>query len=297
MTKNNQLPDELKRLLDESRINVYEIIDINIRKKRYCLSGTTCLGQHLFIKWNENKPEFAFQGLRREVQIYKCLSKKNITPEIYLDEPFLATKFEHHCNTLRECILNISSDIEFERIMQNAIGVYTRMLDELNHANQYKKIEIPEVPFRMLLKKYFSILASSGPRGCVKTKKWEQLKNKLVTKMIFCKEYIHYTKNHNHMFYLAHGDFHLNNLLVNEKLNVFIIDFENIYCGDVNTELAYWYVQIWILINRKSSLQHILDREINQILRLPYFQKELFWEIVALYKIPIKLNRKWHRNE
>lgn len=290
---------ELERL----GIYNYEIISTNKKKGRYCIhiwGKNVQEHNQLFegksetdylIKWNSRENETAYESLKKEIRVYNWLSETNITPKLVSSNPFFVTKYEKECKTLRAFILSNRESDDFKTIIEAVLKLYVDMLEQLNCCvrEDVESVSSTENQIRM----FFSKLLLSGPEG-TKTKRWEYLKNRVYKYIFWMLRKADIKKYENDSLYILHGDFHLNNELVNESRKVYLIDFENVLYANPNVELAYWYVQVWVLIYKTSELLDELNYQIEKTLQCAFFNKTVFWEIVSLYKEAIIRNSRFH---
>lgn len=75
------------------------------------------------------------------------------------------------------------------------------------------------------------------------------------------------------------------------------IDLENVVCGNVAVDLAYWYFQIWVLIHNNREFLRILEKEIRNIFDMEMVDEREFHTVVKLYKMAILLNRRFHKHK
>lgn len=288
---NQKLPEQLERLLDQYNISEYQVISVNERKGRYCLRAFAS-NHPVLVKWNTEEQKEACQDLEKEAEIYALLKGKNITPGLINKEPFLTVEYIENNRTLRQSVLDTKNEDHLKIIIGKVFDIYIKMLRELSESTS---ISCKETAIERQLKMYLFKLMLSGPEGtCIH--KPERIKNrigyKILKKLIVTEKF----QANFHDMTLIHGDFHLNNELVDASNNVFIIDFENVIVGNASLELAYWYAQMWALLVENKKYIQILDKKTDQLLEQEYFEKELFWKAVSLYKAGISVNSRFWRS-
>lgn len=289
--ESQRLPEELKRYLSFQKISRYQVISHNARKGRWCLRAFTSTGAFL-IKWNAGEKEDSKQSLDREKEIYEILREKGITPKLLSADPVLITEYIEGSSTLRKYLLYIRDAKTLDLILGKTLRIYIQMLDELQHSPILRE----DITLYDQIGRHLSQLMLSGPEG-TRIRIGEKIRNKVyrlwMKKCIAAKYFEHDIVPKMKI----HGDFHLNNELVTSSQDVFMIDFENIICGNATLELAYWYVQIWTLLWNNQGFIEILDKNIDEIWVDTYFQKSLFRKAVSLYKMGICVNSRFQRFE
>lgn len=286
-----KIPKELLHVLEKSHIHDYRIISVNNVKGRYNLETLTEDNKKIFIKYNEN----AAAGkifFEKEKSIYRELERcgGQFIPAIVWNEHILATEYIQNSSTFRKWLLEKADKDMFAEYLQDIISKYKVFLLELKISLVAKQIEGCDKEIR--LESFFNKLLFSGPFG-TKTHKAEKLRNKILK--LFLRKYVDNirVKDDRH---LIHGDFHLNNILVSDG-GVYFIDFENVSYGSVSIELAYWYVQVWMLVYDDKEMTDILQKQTSSLFDMDFLNEDEFNKIVTLYQLAILLNRRFHRYE
>lgn len=88
---------------------------------------------------------------------------------------------------------------------------------------------------------------------------------------------------------VIHGDFHANNVFVEGKGNVYILDYENVQIGIPEVELAYMMSQIDILVKPYPQLGALIDNMANDIIK----DKILYATIRGIFDKGIRLNKRF----
>lgn len=285
----DEIPAKLLAELDSRNISKYKIISVNPAKGRYNLWAITDKQEEVCIKYND--PEGSgVHSFEKEKEMYRKLDGIPCVPRVIWSENVLATEYLVNSYTFREWLCANSDKDIFSVYLKDILGKYKLLMKKINDVssdgsddfNDDKQLEI-----------FFDKLLFSGPYGST-VHKIEKIRNKMfrlyLTKKGVFADKIKSKKR------LVHGDFHLNNILVGNN-SAYIIDLENIDYGNANIELAYWYVQAWILIYENNEMVKILHEEINCVLESDLFDRSEFERIMNLYKVAIIMNCRFHREE
>ena len=268
-------------------VQSYEVISVNEAKGRFNLWVSDSTGKELCIKWNDNGNEFGKRTFEKEIEIYRWLEGETSVPKVVYSKSILATEYIKGGCTLREWLEKNSDKELFRHLIRGTMQKYKKYLEKINEhtLTGIKQFQGEEQFYKFLNKLFYS-----GPYG-TKVYKCEKIRNKFL-RQILKKWYAADIKTGK---LLLHGDFHLNNILIDGK-EPYIVDFENIVYGNVNIELAYWYVQVWVMIYDNAGLLNILIEEMKREIR-EVFDAEEFGRIVKAYEIAILANRRFHKNE
>lgn len=287
------LPEQLENLLSDNKVFEYQVVSCNERKGRWLIRACTISGEKILIKWNEQTQEEACKCLSKEMEIYSILGGAGYTPQVISSGSFLALEYIENSCTLRSYVKK-SDDVRLiTEIVENALNSYLRMLDGLNKSS-YKS---GNWSFGGQLSSYVSKLLLSGPEDTNKhnlEKFRNRIYSRLVKSCITPKSLKNCAQNQKAVI---HGDFHLNNEIVSRNHDVLIIDFEDVMIGSPTLELAYWYAQIWALLYENENYVNILNKKVDEILMQSYFEKDLFWKVVSLYRACISANSRFHKSE
>jgi len=291
--------------LHEYGICNYDIISKNERKGRYCLcfcnenydKSSSWLSapenEMCMLKWNSKENEADYETLVKEMEIYERLAETDITPKLFAKDPYFVMKYEKDCKTFRNYLLEGPSEESFEVALKSVLDKYAKMLELLNNKTKLEFDSLP--PLKQQIRRFHSKLLLSGPEGTKENTK-EKTINKIYKYWFWAINRIN-ENDYSTKSYAIHGDFHLNNELVNTECNVFLIDFENVVYGNPNVELAYWYTQAWMLVSAKEEYVRILDEHITILLDIEFFDKKSFWMIVELFKKAIARNSRFKKVE
>lgn len=289
------LSEQLEKELCSNGIQKYLIISKNDKKGRVCLKALH-ENQWKLIKHNDQTSEEAYESLRKEKEIYQVLCDKKITPKLINGLPFFTTEYVESY-TLRQYILILQDSKEDSK--EKVLSVIKKVLD--NYKLMLKSLELlqekcEKKSFNEQLSIYLSKLMSSGPDG-KHVSGIEKIHNRIwsfyLRRFLIRKHF----KNFDSKEVVIHGDFHLNNEIIDVDSNVYIIDFENVIYGSATVELAYWYAQMWVLLYENKEYENILHEEISKILMEKYFEQNLFWKVVSLYKVGISMNSQFCKSE
>lgn len=281
------VPKELESELNKKGICDYRIISTNKAKGRFNLWALENDGKELCIKWNCNENAYGKGTFKKEKEIYHWLEGETCIPKVVYNEDILATRYIKNGCTLRQW-LNKNDDREsFCHLIRDIIQKYQKYLSKIN---EHTPVNIEKLQGKEQFNMFLNKLLYSGPYG-TKVYKIENIRNKILKKLLK-RQYAMDIKNGNS---LIHGDFHLNNILIDNS-HSYIIDLENIVYGNVNVELAYWYVQVWMLIYDKKELREILYKEVSVEME-EIIDIEEFSKVVKVYQNAILLNRRFHKNE
>ena len=89
----------------------------------------------------------------------------------------------------------------------------------------------------------------------------------------------------------THGDFHYNNIIIENEGSVKFIDFENIrYDGFFDFDIMYLYAMLEINIDSESEEMKMLKDGINELLRNKFLIKIYF-----LFRYSISLNNRFSK--
>ena len=100
-----------------------------------------------------------------------------------------------------------------------------------------------------------------------------------------------YTKRRNAGSKTVHGDFHANNILIDNNEKVYIIDFEDVRKGLPELELAFMLAMVHGLVKKKIAIT--IDRELKQALTLE-MNGELFSKVLKTYDIAVTFNHTFN---
>lgn len=284
----DKLPKELLHELMKKHIHDYQVISVNAGKGRYNLEALTEDNKKICIKYNDDtvKGKIPYE---KEKIIYRGLEGTLCVPSIIWNENILATEYIENSCTFREWLLEKTDKAMFEIYLQDFVSKYKLFLLRLNKIPMEKTMDYSNEKH---LKNFFHKLMYTGPYG---TKGYTV--DKFIRKIlgVFLREYVANFQIKEDQ-YLVHGDFHLNNVLVSDRGEVYFIDLENVTYGSANIDLAYWYVQVWMLIYDDREMTESLQKYTRLFFDMDVFNEEEFNKIVAVYQLAILLNRRFHRD-
>ena len=287
LTDMPEIPEQLAEELKKKDIDDYKIISVNAAKGRYNLLASKKDGSSLFIKYNDVDAA-GWNSFQKEKGIYRFLKGETSIPTVmYDEEDILAMEYFEDSCTLREWLLNRENAKEFSCLIRSTLEKYRAFLAKMS---EYPE-EMGTLKADNELSSFLAKLLLSGPYGS-KVYKAERFRNRCLYHLfrwIYASR-IKLTDN----AYAIHGDFHLNNILVNDG-EAYMIDLENVVRGNAAAELAYCYVQIWVLIHKNRELLDILEREIRSIFDIEMIDEGEFNTIIKLYQKAILCNRRFHK--
>ena len=178
----------------------------------------------------------------------------------------------------------------FSCLIRDVIEKYKAFLWKMNGCSD---MELKTLDPDKALNSFLGKLLTSGPYGS-KVYKIERFRNKCLYHL-FRRGYV-VRINLSENVCAIHGDFHINNILVAGR-KAYIIDLENVVRGNAAIELAYWYVQIWVLVYHNQDFLRILEKEIRSIFDMEMVDEREFYTVVKLYQRAILLNRRFHGHE
>ena len=287
LTDMPEIPEQLAEELKKRNIDDYKIISVNAAKGRFNLLASIKDGHSLFIKYNDVNAA-GWNSFQKEKGIYQFLKGDTSIPMVmYNEENILAMEYFEDSCTLREWLFHNESAEEFSCLIRSALNKYRSFLVRINeYPGEMRTFEADNE-----LRSFLAKLLLSGPYGS-KVYKVERFRNRCLYHL-FRWAYASRIKLNDNA-YAIHGDFHLNNILVNDG-EAYMIDLENVVRGNAAAELAYWYVQIWVLIHNNRELLDILEQEIRRIFEIEMLDEGEFYTIVKLYQKAVKLNRRFHK--
>lgn len=285
--------------LNEHKIEDYELLEVNERKGRYCISFEIN-GCKRFLKWNmadsDVHKEF-WQLLRKEESIYSLLQGKNISPPYKNIDGVFSVDFIQDAKTLRkrvkELVKHDSNTEELFQLIRDVLFKWQCFIQTLTPLRmEGLKVISPIDEYR----KYLGILLLSGPFETKKLRGLEITVNRFLYRF-FLKKDMEKSPNmqqflNNRQYPVTHGDFHANNVIIGNS-DCFIIDYENVQHGSPEIEQAYMYAQICLLIRKNKKLRKRLDNYINNEM-LIINNKALFWSIFTVYSKAIRFNRRFY---
>ena len=285
----SEFPEQLVAILREKNIDDYKIISVNAAKGRYNLRISAEDGRPLFVKYNDEKAA-GWNSFQKEKEIYSLLKGESYIPRVIYNENILAIEYIEDSCTLRELLLHDDDTELFSHLIRDLIDKYKAFLRKINECPDR---ELKTLDAGKALNSFLAKLLMSGPYGS-KVYKIERFRNKCLYHL-FRERYaarINLSENTR----AIHGDFHINNILVADR-KAYIIDLENVVRGNAAIELAYWYVQIWVLVYHNRDLLRILEKEIRSIFDMEMVDEREFYTVVELYQKAILFNRRFHRHE
>lgn len=285
VTDTPKMPEQLAEELRKKNIDDYKIISVNAAKGRYNLLASVQDGSSLFIKYNDVNAA-GWNSFQKEKGIYRFLKGETSIPTvIYNEKNILAMEYIEDSCTLREWLLDNENAKAFSCLIRSALEKYRSFLVKLNeYPGEMGTFEADSELISFLAK-----LLLSGPYGS-KVYRVERFRNRCLYHLFRWTYASRIKLSHN--AYAIHGDFHINNILVNDG-EAYIIDLENVVRGNAAAELAYCYVQIWVLIHNNRDLLHVLEKEIRSIFDMEMLDEREFYAIVKLYQRAILLNRRF----
>lgn len=289
-----EIPSELTQWFAEHEVKEYRLIEHNPRKGRWCFSYVDKEDNHLFLKWNDQDEvhkEFLRQ-FEREKYLFELLDGTEVTPKYYGDEQVLLNKLVT-AKTLRESILTLQREGK-EDLIPHLVVSAVKKWEVFVKCSEHINIELatPD-PIWEYSSRYLCALLLSAPWGDG-LGKWEYKRNVFVLKVL-CKltnsDIELYTKRRNAGFKTVHGDFHANNILIDNNEKVYIIDFEDVRKGLPELELAFMLAMVHGLVKKRIAIT--IDRELKQALTLE-MNRELFSKVLKTYDIAVTFNHTFN---
>lgn len=286
---NREIPSELLNELKRRNIYDYEVISVNIAKGRYNIRAMTEDQRDICIKYNDAGGR-GRDSLEKEKKMYQRLVGTLCVPAVIWNESILATEYINNSCTFREWLCEQDDRDRFSIYLNDTLQKYKVFLNKINDVSGNGFNDSGD---NNQLEIFFDKLLFSGPYG-TGIYKLEKFRNRII-KYFLTKRKV-FNNQAEAKKCLIHGDFHLNNVLVGDD-KAYIIDLENVSYGDANIELAYWYVQVWMLIYNNKEMIEILHKEIDKMFDADLFNIDEFKKIVDLYRFAIIMNRRFHRYE
>ena len=283
------IPFEVLQWFQENELLQYDVVEYNPRKGRWCFSVVCKDNKKLFFKWNDDEDahlEFK-QQLERECIVYKTLDGLNITPKYFGG---VIPAFQNiEAITLRQKIIELSDRNEDDKIVKIVVDVIKKwvvFIDKSRSTILDLKMSDPIWEFS---ERYLWALLLSSPLDN-HLGKFERCRNEVIHSVI-SKLYKKIIKKEIERAgskpVIIHGDFHANNVLVDNKDNTYIIDFEDIRKGLPEQELAFMISMISGLVT-KNRLKEIEERVMGLLPN--YINISLFRKVLCIYKFAVNFN-------
>ena len=302
-------PSFILSFFEEHGICSYNLIEYNEWKGRYCYKFEYDK-KELFLKWNDCDLTHMShkQSLQREIYAYNLLREKNITPLLYLElksdgdqhqiivpSDLLVTEYISGFTTLRTALKEkqyCSDNEEIIRIIKQTLNAWQNCIFTLSTGTLENIPNTFEETPTMLFDRYFGSLLCSGPFE-TKGSHYELYRNRLLKKVMnaqlkkVLKRYLN-----NIQKYIIHGDFHANNILINEHACK-IIDLENIHLGSPEIELVYIYSQIKLLVRDNRAAIEWMEKYIKQEIEV-IENYDLFCFCSSVFFRSIRINHRFY---
>ena len=231
----------------EQGITRYEIVMSNPWKGRRCFVFWNSDGARHFLKWNDTDENFAHHRylMEKEEQIYRLLKTTDISPR-YIGGDMFVTEYVEGGETLRNKlkeVLRLGNENEALNLLHATFEKWQQFRKVVNRHQEF--VEKKNVNY--IFNRYLSSLIVSGPIDT----KWSRAmfyRNRIL-QLFFRIRYRKFGKTllQGYPAEAIHGDFHLNNVMIDENRHVYLLDFESVKTGRSEIELAYFVVQLYQL--------------------------------------------------
>lgn len=284
----------LETWLNNHNIHQFQIIEYNPWKGRYCLLFDY-QNKKCFLKWNDSNIVHSEHKklLLKELAIYKILKAQQVTPIFFGGEVFL-TQYIDNAETLRCALIKLAENKKYEtflQIVQKTFETWNRAVKSISISN----VDFPSGEPIKLYRRYLRSLLCSGPIN-TKANKFLTQRNTLIYFLyrigIDWRVRKVLSSLNKSLLPIVHGDFHANNVLVDNDLNVYIIDYENVGHGVAEIEIAYMYSQIRLLCKNKKELLDKIDLIMKSEI-INSYNMVLFDYVLNHFNKAIKLNNRF----
>lgn len=284
-----EIPVEIKKWFADQGVGSYNLVEYNPRKGRWCLSFVDKDNRRLFLKWNENDEQHIafYNSMEMEEHIYKCLRKSGITPKYYGGGQFV-TECISNPKTLREVIkelINYNDDSALYRVVIRSLDKWQDYIASSNI--DFLFLCDPKCEYDRYL--YSTLLACPmntimGPnekkRNGYIFKIIKKLLNNKISKLVNDEQLV---------LKKTHGDFHLNNIMIDDKGDLYLIDFEDSKICLPEIELAYFMSQVLILLRKKNQVKFMINKYVDDSI-VVLSDKKLYRKILRLFNFTIQFN-------
>lgn len=284
----------LETWLNNHNIHQFQIIEYNPWKGRYCLLFDY-QNKKCFLKWNDSNIVHSEHKklLLKELAIYKILKEQQVTPIFFGGEVFL-TQYIDNAETLRSALIKLAENKKYKtflQIVQKTFETWNRAVKSISISN----VDFPSGEPIKLYRRYLRSLLCSGPIN-TKANKFLTQRNTLIYFLyrigIDWRVRKVLSSLNKSLLPIIHGDFHANNVLVDNDLNVYIIDYENVGHGVAEIEIAYMYSQIRLLCKNKKELLDKIDLIMKSEI-INSYNMVLFDYVLNHFNKAIKLNNRF----
>lgn len=279
----NKFSQQVQKFIDENNLEYISTLHENQRKKTYIFLVADKDKKQYILKIIEDKsPQEIKEKFYNEVEFYKQHSLSFIPKYIQNNDFVLQIEF-FEAITFRDYLLNEkATEKQISLLFENAFELYESIENKESNYADFRKAY-----------SHLGALATSGP---IQTKNMNVgLFDKTFARVILkilryrLEKVLNGIDTKNLRFAFSHGDMHYNNILISNKDEIKLIDFENIsYDGFYDFDLIYLYVMTELYIPDDKFLE-IKKDIINKIC----ISESNLLKVINLYRVAILLNKKF----
>lgn len=283
--------EDLIDFLKLKRLSMEKVIFCNEQKGRYTAVVLNEQKNKLILKWNSTEENYKQHLCFLQYEILKYKEKRNKKYFInYVEsgENYLLLEYIDGM-TLREFLIRYAKELkkdivseEFKKIILQLIDIYKREYIDLSYKNYN------DLNFYRSTKERIYQLGLSGPN-----RNFPNGVRKYVIKIILqiiypiikrkCYKFSQCRMN------IIHNDLHLNNILIDHNLNLYIIDLENYKEDFILKDIIYSYVMITKIIENKNHIK-FLEKNFYPLFKE---NKKNIKNIINIFQFVINLNNKF----
>ena len=279
------------RWFEEQGITDYDLVMSNPRKGRQCYMFVDSDGNKCFLKWNDSLESNSVHCvlMQKEEKVYKLLQNTNIAPR-YLGGGMFVTDYVDGGETLRKRLKKLLRQRQDEQalcLLRETFKKWKLFCEVVNMNGMIADQQDATV----LFDSYLMSLLVSGP---IETKKniFIHYRNRLLLSLfrLYLKNNL-YKKLASIIPVSVHGDFHLNNIIVDSRDDVFLLDFENVKTGLTDIEMAYIIAQIDNISEANDNFREKLVVIINELDLVK--DCDIYRKILKVYRKAIHFNKRF----
>lgn len=282
----DEIPQYLIEFMDVNQYKLENILQYNQRKYVFVLKVIKNNQKFILKAFDKKRTPMVIQNkLRVEHTFYQKNMNIEVIPNLVdLKDNIMILEYIESIS-IRENLLN-KKNINIVENLLYSVDVFQKAL--VNHESTQKE------SFENV-HKYINSLANSHPIQAknIYIDRVDIVLNKIITKILKRKlntvlvkfNSVNLTKNFSHM------DFHYNNILIDKKLKIKFIDFENIeYKGYFEFDILFLIVLIEVYIYKGSCEYKFLECYKSEFFK----RNRILEEIYNLYTIAISVNKKFY---
>jgi len=274
----------IENYLKSNNYKLVEIIQVNHKKKTRLIKVEKDNQYYIVKAIAEDSPLDIKSKFLVEVEYYRNHHQEYLPNLIECNEQLLILEFIEG-KSLRETLIDNSINSKcLSLLIRNIENLYIDSKKEILNRSNYKNVF-----------SHLSNLMQSGPmqNKHIKSPLYKALFKKFI--LLFLKFklfwYLYKLKKGDLMSGFTHGDFHYNNIIIENEGSVKFIDFENIrYDGFFDFDIMYLYAMLEINIDSESEEMKMLKDGINELLRNKFLIKIYF-----LFRYSISLNNRFSK--